>query len=59
MHSHKEPSQTANGGNYPGGMVTHWAITGDLDRDFRDAGFDCDTTPQLVSPQIHVGHAGG
>ena len=59
MHCHMEPSQTANGGNYPGGMVTHWAITGDLDRDFRDAGFDCDTTVQLVSPQIHVGHAGG
>lgn len=31
MHCHMEPSQTAAGGNYPGGLVTHWAITGDLD----------------------------
>lgn len=31
MHCHMEPSQTAAGGNYPGGTVTHWAITGDLD----------------------------
>lgn len=39
MHCHMEPSQTAKGGNYPGGMVAHWAITGDLDMDFTDAGF--------------------
>lgn len=31
MHCHVEPSQTAGGGNYPGGLVTHWEITGDLD----------------------------
>lgn len=31
MHCHNEPSQTAAGGNYPGGLVTHWEITGDLD----------------------------
>ena len=31
MHCHMEPSQTAAGGNYPGGLVTHWAITGDVD----------------------------
>lgn len=31
MHCHAEPSQTAAGGNYPGGLVTHWAIAGDLD----------------------------
>jgi FtsP/CotA-like multicopper oxidase with cupredoxin domain len=31
MHCHVEPSQTAAGGNYPGGLVTHWEITGDLD----------------------------
>ncbi|HWH15310.1 MAG TPA: multicopper oxidase domain-containing protein [Miltoncostaeaceae bacterium] len=31
MHCHAEPSQTAAGGNYPGGLVTHWEITGDLD----------------------------
>ena len=59
MHCHMEPSQTARGGNYPGGLVTHWAITGDIDRDFSDAGFDCESTEQLLSPQIHVGHAGG
>lgn len=39
MHCHMEPSQTAKGGNYPGGMVAHWAITGDLDMDFTAAGF--------------------
>ncbi|MBI5741128.1 MAG: multicopper oxidase domain-containing protein [Nitrospirae bacterium] len=31
MHGHDELSQTAAGGNYPQGMVTHWEITGDLD----------------------------
>lgn len=31
MHGHNELSQTAAGGNYPQGMVTHWEITGDLD----------------------------
>lgn len=31
MHCHNEPSQTAAGGNYPGGLVTHWELTGDLD----------------------------
>lgn len=31
MHCHTEPSQSAAGGNYPQGLVTHWAITGDLD----------------------------
>lgn len=31
MHCHVEPSQTAAGGNYPAGLVTHWEITGDLD----------------------------
>lgn len=30
MHCHMEPSQTAHGGLYPGGLVTHWVITGDL-----------------------------
>jgi FtsP/CotA-like multicopper oxidase with cupredoxin domain len=29
MHCHTEMSQTAAGGNYPQGLVTHWAITGD------------------------------
>lgn len=37
MHCHMEHSQTAAGGNYPGGMVAHWSITGDLDGpDFPD-----------------------
>lgn len=31
MHCHSEPSQAGAGGNYPGGLVTHWAITGDID----------------------------
>lgn len=31
MHCHCEMSQAAAGGNYPGGLVTHWAITGDVD----------------------------
>ena len=31
MHCHMEMSQTAAGGNYPQGLVTHWEITGDLD----------------------------
>jgi hypothetical protein len=31
MHGHNEISQTAAGGNYPQGLVTHWEITGDVD----------------------------
>jgi hypothetical protein len=31
MHCHTEMSQTAAGGNYPQGLITHWTITGDLD----------------------------
>lgn len=31
MHCHTEMSQVAAGGNYPGGLVTHWEIIGDLD----------------------------
>lgn len=31
MHCHMEMSQTAAGGNYPQGLVTHWTITGDVD----------------------------
>ncbi len=31
MHCHTEPSQTAAGGNYPQGLVAHWAIDGDVD----------------------------
>ncbi|MBI2957523.1 MAG: multicopper oxidase domain-containing protein [Chloroflexi bacterium] len=31
MHDHNEVSQSAAGGNYPQGMVTHWEITGDID----------------------------
>jgi len=34
MHGHNEQSQSAAGGNYPQGLVTGWAITGDLDEDF-------------------------
>jgi FtsP/CotA-like multicopper oxidase with cupredoxin domain len=30
MHCHSEPSQAGAGGNYPGGLVTIWQITGDL-----------------------------
>jgi FtsP/CotA-like multicopper oxidase with cupredoxin domain len=53
MHCHMEPSQTAKGGNYPGGLVTHWAITGDLDKDFSSAGFDCLPTGTLAVPHDH------
>ncbi len=28
MHCHMELSQTANGGNYPQGLITHWEISG-------------------------------
>jgi FtsP/CotA-like multicopper oxidase with cupredoxin domain len=31
MHCHMEPSQTAAGGNYPQGTVTHFEFLGDLD----------------------------
>lgn len=31
MHCHMEMSQTAAGGNYPQGLVTHLEITGDVD----------------------------
>lgn len=31
MHGHNEQSQSAAGGNYPQGLVTGWAITGDVD----------------------------
>lgn len=30
MHCHTEMSQTAAGGNYPQGLVTHWEMTGAL-----------------------------
>ena len=30
MHCHTEMSQTASGGNYPQGLVTHWEMTGAL-----------------------------
>jgi Multicopper oxidase len=30
MHCHTEMSQTAGGGNYPQGCVTHWEMTGPL-----------------------------
>jgi Multicopper oxidase len=30
MHCHTEMSQTAGGGNYPQGCVTHWSMTGAL-----------------------------
>jgi hypothetical protein len=28
MHCHNQPSNTAGGGSYPQGTITHWAITG-------------------------------
>jgi len=30
MHCHTEMSQTAGGGNYPQGLVTHWTMTGPI-----------------------------
>jgi FtsP/CotA-like multicopper oxidase with cupredoxin domain len=53
MHCHMEPSQTAKGGNYPGGLVAHWSITGDVDKDFSSAGFDCLPTDTLAVPHVH------
>ena len=39
MHCHMEPSQTAAGGNYPQGTVTHFELLGDIDGvDFPNAG---------------------
>lgn len=60
MHCHMEPSQTAKGGNYPGGLATPWAISaisGDLDLDVADAGFDCPPTATLAVP--HDSSGGG
>ena len=31
MHCHMEPSQTAAGGNYPQGSITHFDFLGDVD----------------------------
>jgi hypothetical protein len=31
MHDHNEISNTAAGGNYPHGLITHWQIDGDID----------------------------
>ena len=48
MHCHNEPSQTAAGGNYPQGAVTHFEFLGDLDGvDFPNdmAGFVTPPTP--------------
>jgi hypothetical protein len=38
MHCHTEMSQTAAGGNYPQGLVTHWEILGGLGGRTRVAG---------------------
>jgi len=61
MHCHMEPSQTARGGNYPGGLVTHMEITGDLDLSFEAAGFDCEATPAPAAVAAAAGtvHAHG
>lgn len=32
MHDHTEQSQTAAGGNYPQGLITHFSILGDIDK---------------------------
>ena len=48
MHCHNEPSQTAAGGNYPQGAVTHFEFLGDIDGvDFPNdmAGFVTPPTP--------------
>ncbi|MBI5507884.1 MAG: multicopper oxidase domain-containing protein [Deltaproteobacteria bacterium] len=45
MHCHMEMSQTAAGGNYPQGLVTHWEITGDLDGvDFPESELESQST---------------
>lgn len=50
MHCHTEMSQTANGGNYPQGLIVHWSIEGPL------AGHD---PGQGAACKIGGGHGGG
>ncbi len=65
MHCHVEMSQTAAGGNYPQGAVTHWQIDGELDED--DAVIQVDVAELRVrsgqlrlegrcsKPNVHLG----
>ncbi|HWI41550.1 MAG TPA: hypothetical protein VNX25_08685, partial [Verrucomicrobiae bacterium] len=47
MHCHMEQSQTARGGNYPQGAVTHFEFLGDIDGvDYPDA----DKHPDPTAP---------
>lgn len=59
MHCHMEPSQTARGGNYPGGLVAHWAITGDVDLDFAAVGLGGLPMEPLPAQTVNVGHNHG
>jgi FtsP/CotA-like multicopper oxidase with cupredoxin domain len=54
MHCHMEPSQTAAGGNYPQGAVTHFDFLGDVDGvDFPDL------MPATNSAPAASGNTGG
>jgi hypothetical protein len=62
MHNHTEPSQTAAGGNYPQGSVTHLTFFGDLDKiafpvPECDSGTDCDPSDDAGTGG-HGGHGG-
>lgn len=50
MHCHSEPSQAGAGGNYPGGLVTIWQITGDVN------GVPFDADPP--DPAVYTNDAG-
>jgi hypothetical protein len=52
MHCHSEPSQAGAGGNYPGGLVTHWAITGDINGVPFDDVFGVDPIPVGITSDI-------
>ncbi len=53
MHCHNEPSQTAAGGNYPQGAVTHMEFLGDLD------GVDFPNALELESHALETRAEGG
>lgn len=62
MHCHMEMSQTAGGGNYPQGAVTHWELTGDVDGvDFPHVTAPAASASRREGPAAddHDPHAGG
>ncbi|KAF0220577.1 MAG: multicopper oxidase type [Geobacteraceae bacterium] len=53
MHCHSEPSQAGAGGNYPGGLVTVWEITGDVN----GIPFEVSIGPDDPDPTIYTNDA--